>query len=187
MLATPSQAMCELCADRQPSNPGFHFTPSPVGQYTGPHTSLPSLTQPVGGGGGGGGNGGNSTTYKIVPIKINPGPGDAGNGPEGVLKDQKGKGLLQPGGGAGRGGDDQNQVNLLIACGAVDGQVDLRFKNIGSALIPAGSQVRWSVQPTGQHGALVLNRDIKVGASINAPGLLRAAAADGASCSSRLM
>lgn len=200
LLAAPAAA-CEIQTSL--CNPGggssstnFHITQmGPVDHYTGPTVSLPTNTPGGGSGNGGGGNGGgggdgSNTGMHLAPmkIKIQPsGGGGNGGGPDGVLKDQlpklpKSHDLLVKG-----GGNDKDELNLLIACRTLDGETDLRFRNVGSAVILAGSQVRWSVKPTGQHGAIRLPRDIKVGASVNAHDLLRNAAADGFTCSSHLL
>lgn len=184
MLATPAKALCELCSDKpQSSGSTLHLVPisKTTAKYVGPHLTAP-LNTPVGsgsgsGGAGDGGNGGDPDGGNgggNDPDAANqPGPAaPAGNNP------------LLP---MHNGGTDSDQINLLIACSTLDGETDVRFRNIGSAVIPAGSRVRWSVEPTGQHGAILLPREIKVGGAIKAQDLLRDAAGDGFSCRSHLL
>jgi hypothetical protein len=79
----------------------------------------------------------------------------------------------------------------LIACRVSGDPValpdDLKFRNIGSIDIPAGTRVYWLVKATGDHGYYFLTADLKPGKELAAADMLSVGTPPKDNCRSMIM
>ena len=78
------------------------------------------------------------------------------------------------------------EIACRIPGDAADKANDLRFTNIGDVVIPGGTPIFWQLKQTGEHGSFSLQRDLPVGAEIDAADILNAALPGKTRCLSRL-
>ncbi len=80
-----------------------------------------------------------------------------------------------------------NTPLMLIACRiATDPSDDLRFRNIGDLVIPAGTRVEWMVKESGDHGVFLLPSDLPPGKELSAIDVLKLALPKSDHCYSKV-